>query len=129
MVCSVCLEAPLLLAVRSRAETVNTAKKTSTNRVNIPSPSPFSVHFLHALKHAAGQYNARNSKLFKEFGTDAAGLEYACHSSIGPDSLFLEAEDLMHADDVLFHTRNLCNVDHFDGTGCHTGEFDDDTIG
>src|SRR3981189_584207 len=107
MVCSVCFEAPLRLAVRSRAETVNTAKKTSTNSNNISSPSPFSVHFLHALKHTAGQYNARNAKLFKEFGADAAGLEYSRHSSIGPDSLFLEAEDLVHADDVLFHARNL----------------------
>src|SRR5258705_9487161 len=107
MVCSVCLEAPLLLAVRSRAETANTAKKTSINRVNISSPSPFSVHFLYALKHAGGQYYARDTKLFEEFGTDAAGPEFAGHSPIGSDSLFLETEDLVHADDVFFHTRNL----------------------
>src|SRR6266478_8559332 len=107
MVCSVCFEAPVLLAVRRRAATVNTAKKTSIISVNISSPSPFSVHFLHALKHAGGQYNARDTKLFEEFGTNAAGLEDTSHSSIGADSLFLETEDLVHADDVLFHTGNL----------------------
>src|SRR5258707_6380690 len=107
MVCSVCFEAPVLLAVRRRAETANTAKKTSTNSINISSPSPFSVHFLHALKHAGGQYNARDTKLLEEFGTYAAGLEDAGHSSIGPNSFLLEAEDLVHADDVLFHAGNL----------------------
>src|SRR5260370_18749919 len=116
MVCSVCFEAPVLLAVRRRAATANTPKKTSINSINISSPSPFSVHFLHALKHAAGQYNARNSKLFEEFGTDATGLEYTGHSSIGADSLLLEAEDLVHADDVLFHAGDLSNVDHLSGT-------------
>src|SRR5438270_6998877 len=107
MVCSVCFETPLLPATSSRAQSVNTAKKTSTISNNISSPSPFSVHFLHAFEQAAGQYDARNTKLFKEFGSDAAGLEYTGHSSIGPDSLLFETEYLVHADDVLFHTRDL----------------------
>src|SRR5437660_12784454 len=107
MVCSVCFEEPVLPAASSRAETENTAKKTSTNSINISLPSPSSVHFLHALKHAAGQYNARNSKLLKEFGTNATWLEDTGHSSIGSDSLLLETEYLVHADDVFFHARNL----------------------
>src|SRR5258706_13864856 len=109
MVCSVCFEAPVLLAVRRRAETANTPKKTSINSINISSPSPFSVHFLHALKHAAGKDNARNSKLFEEFGTDAAGLEYTGHSSIEAYSLLLKAEDLVQDNHVFFLPVNHCN--------------------
>jgi len=89
----VCFERRFCPATRSSAETVNTAKKkTSTNTVTYAYPA-FLSSLPDAFKHAGGQYNARDTKLFEEFGDGCGWLEYPGHSSIGPDSLLFEAED------------------------------------
>src|SRR5215813_13228669 len=113
-VCLASREPLIPLPTRTSARMRNTLRNTSSTSINISlSPRLFLVHFHNLLEHALREENPGNAEPFEELGTDLSRLEGANHLTIWPDPLLLKAEDLVHADHVLLHTRDLGDTDNF----------------
>src|ERR1700733_8307350 len=119
------------IAASGRATSVNPPKKTNPIIKSIPVPSfPFNHYLLVALRfpfeQARRQDDARHAQPLQESGTNARGLEYANHAAVLPDALFLKGEDLLHADHVLFHARDLGDVGDLAGAVPHARSLHND---
>src|ERR1035437_4558150 len=82
-----------------------------------------------AFEDAGRQNDTRDAELLEEPGTNPAGRENSNHLAVWPDALLVEGEDLLHADDVLFHAGDLRDACNFARTVAHTGSLHHDGEG
>ena len=62
----------------------------------------------------------------RNFGRIRLGLKVPITFPLGPMPFRYERENVLHADDVLIHTRDLRNGRHFSGAVTHSGYLHDD---
>src|SRR5579862_2694303 len=67
------------------------------------------------VKEIVREPNAADSELLEEFRTNSGWLESPHHAAIGGDPFAHEIEDIGHADDVFFQSRNLGDVNALPG--------------
>ena len=67
-----------------------------------------------------GRITAGDAQPFKELGTNSGRHKRANHLAVRSDALFVEAENFLHADDVLFHAGDLGDAGHLAGSVAHT---------
>src|SRR5579872_3657588 len=84
------------------------------------------VHFGDVLKRVGRQCYTRDLKAVEKARPDARGTEGSQNLSGGSDALLLEDENLLHADDVLFHAGDLGDAGDLAGAIALAGNLDDD---
>src|SRR6266852_2090466 len=75
-------------------------------------------------EHRCRNRNARRFQLLRKFGADTSGSKGSQHTAIRSNSLFLENEDILHADYILFHPRDLSKMSHAPGTVTEARDLD-----
>src|ERR1700678_434495 len=100
--------APEPPAYNSNAATANTPMNTRKMIPNIAvNLLPLVIDRSFFLEQARRQNDARDAQPVEELGSDAGRLERSNHLAVGSDPFLVECENFLHADHVLFHTRDL----------------------
>src|SRR5689334_437809 len=87
------------------------------------------THFGNLLEQLLGQDQPRNAQFFHELGTDSAGTEGADHAAVSAHTAPDECEDILHGDDVAFHSCNFGKVDHAPRAVAHARDLNYDSYG
>src|SRR5215472_115084 len=68
------------------------------------------LHLLGEIQQLGVERYSRSLQLLSELGHDTGGAEAAQHLTVGTEPAFLEAKDVLHADDLFAHARDLRHV-------------------
>src|SRR6478736_8192030 len=83
-------------------------QKSTRSLIGCSSVPPFRlVHECLVFKNTWRQNDPCDAKSFQKPRTNSARLEDTDHFAVRPNSLFLEREDFLHADHVLFHAGDF----------------------
>src|SRR5437868_12101292 len=82
---------------------------------------PFSLQLHGMLKPLRRHVNSRGLQFVCKFGANSCPRESTDHATVGGDALLLEQEDVLHADNVLFHARDFAEMRNSAAAIAHTG--------
>src|SRR6185369_16977884 len=104
---------------------MNTPTNTSTKMSSISLP-PFLTNFHRLLEQIGRQKDPRHTQPIEELRSNAAWLKDTNDFAIGADAFSVEAEDVLHTYDVLFHPGDLGDTDHLATAVTHARDLNHD---